>query len=211
MSLPMALGLFCHIKCWMAQNDHHFCCVSIDTHGETVCSDWTRRVSMCYWSEEMTFIHVVFHTSDWQQASAFSVHWIQVSVPRGIWSKWWAIAVAMYECQIAFKSTTAHGNVEALSRLPLPVQPLSMPMPTEIVCLITYPSQQPDSEVDKERSTAFNSSANVQSAAICTERLPKCAAKQGLHVTILDSLWRTLDSWRVHSVGFQSGCPTGRL
>ena len=76
---------------------------------------------------------------------------------------------------MAFKSTTVHGNVDALSWPPPPVQPSSMPMPTDIVCLITYPchcSSEP--EVDKHRSTA------VKRSAICRESLPKWASKASM-------------------------------
>ncbi len=55
----------------------------------------------------------------------------------------WALALAMYEYQIAFKPTTSHGNADAMSRLPLPDQPPHMPMPVEVVCLMESLSHTP--------------------------------------------------------------------
>lgn len=59
----------------------------------------------------------------------------------------------MYEYENAFKPTAAHGNADAMSRLPLPDQPTSTPMPAEIVCLVEGLSQSPVSVAQIRRWT----------------------------------------------------------
>ena len=48
----------------------------------------------------------------------------------------WALTLAMYEYTLAFRSTLDHGNADAMSRLPLPDKPDSMPLPVELVLLM---------------------------------------------------------------------------
>ena len=48
----------------------------------------------------------------------------------------WALTLAMYEYTLVFKSTMAHGNADALSRLPLPTYPAKVPVPAETVLLM---------------------------------------------------------------------------
>ena len=46
----------------------------------------------------------------------------------------WSLTLGMYEYTISFKPTSAHGNADTLSRLPLPVQPAQTPEPLEQFC-----------------------------------------------------------------------------
>jgi len=55
----------------------------------------------------------------------------------------WALTLAMYEYTMAFKPTTAHGNADALSRLPLPEQPKVTPLPSELVLLLDHLQESP--------------------------------------------------------------------
>ena len=41
----------------------------------------------------------------------------------------WSLTLGMYEYTISFMPTSAHGNADALTRLPLPVQPTQTPEP----------------------------------------------------------------------------------
>ena len=50
----------------------------------------------------------------------------------------WALTLAMYNYQIAFKPTAAHSNADGLSRLPLPEAPSEVPVPAELVLLIEH-------------------------------------------------------------------------
>ncbi len=47
----------------------------------------------------------------------------------------WALTLAMYEYTLIFRSTSNHGNADALSRLPLPEKPDNTPVPVELVLL----------------------------------------------------------------------------
>lgn len=55
----------------------------------------------------------------------------------------WALTLAMYEYTIAFRPTKAHGNADAMSRLPLPVLPTAVPQPPEMVLLMEQLDQSP--------------------------------------------------------------------
>ena len=44
--------------------------------------------------------------------------------------------MAMYEYMIAYRSTAADGNVDAMSRLPLPESPQVTPLPPEMMLLM---------------------------------------------------------------------------
>ena len=50
----------------------------------------------------------------------------------------WALTLAMYNYQIAFKPTAAHSNADGLSRLPLPEAPSEVPVPAELVLLVEH-------------------------------------------------------------------------
>ena len=55
----------------------------------------------------------------------------------------WALTLAMYEYTISYKPTTAHGNADALSRLPLPEQPKVTPVPSELILLLEQLQELP--------------------------------------------------------------------
>ena len=55
----------------------------------------------------------------------------------------WALTLSMYEYSISFKSTAAHGNADALSRLPLPETSKDPPVPAETVLLLEQLSESP--------------------------------------------------------------------
>ena len=44
--------------------------------------------------------------------------------------------MAMYEYTVSYRSTSAHGNADAISRLPLPDFPQSTPLPSEMILLM---------------------------------------------------------------------------
>ncbi len=48
----------------------------------------------------------------------------------------WALTMAAYEYSLIFRSTTQHANADALSRLPLPEKPSSVPVPADLVLLV---------------------------------------------------------------------------
>ena len=48
----------------------------------------------------------------------------------------WALTLSSYEYTLVFRSTTQHGNADAMSRLPLPESPREIPDPAEWVLLI---------------------------------------------------------------------------
>ena len=60
----------------------------------------------------------------------------------------WALTLAMYEYTIVFRPTKAHGNADAMSRLPLPVQPATVPQSPEMILLME--------QLDKSPITAAN-------------------------------------------------------
>ena len=55
----------------------------------------------------------------------------------------WALSLASYEYTISFRSTSKHSNADTMSRLPLPNQPSSTPVPPELVLLIENLDQAP--------------------------------------------------------------------
>ena len=55
----------------------------------------------------------------------------------------WSLTLGIYEYTISFKPTSAHGNADALSRLPLPVQPAQTPEPMETVLLMKQLASSP--------------------------------------------------------------------
>ena len=48
----------------------------------------------------------------------------------------WALILAAYQYSLEFRPTGRHGNADAMSRLPLPVSPGSVPVPMEVVLLV---------------------------------------------------------------------------
>ena len=48
----------------------------------------------------------------------------------------WALTLFSYEYTLVFRSTTQHGNADAMSQLPLPESPREIPDPTKWVLLI---------------------------------------------------------------------------
>ena len=55
----------------------------------------------------------------------------------------WALLLSMYEYTMAFKPTQAHGNADALSRLPLPQTPRDTPQPAETVLMMEHLNSTP--------------------------------------------------------------------
>ena len=48
----------------------------------------------------------------------------------------WALALAAYEYNLSFRSTSQHGNADAMSRLPLPEKPSDTALPAETILLV---------------------------------------------------------------------------
>ena len=57
--------------------------------------------------------------------------------------KRWSLLLGNYEYTIRFRKTQAHGNADALSRLPLPTAPAEVPMPAELVLLTEHLEDSP--------------------------------------------------------------------
>ena len=55
----------------------------------------------------------------------------------------WALTLAMYEYTIAFRLIKAHANADAMSRLPLSVQPATVPQPSEMILLMEQLDKSP--------------------------------------------------------------------
>ena len=55
----------------------------------------------------------------------------------------WSLLLFMYEYTLKFRRTEAHGNADALSRLPLPVAPGKMETPPELVLLMEHLEDSP--------------------------------------------------------------------
>ncbi len=55
----------------------------------------------------------------------------------------WALTLSMYEYTMGFRSTTRHGNADAMSRLPLPEKPDTTPVPAELVLLVEHLQDSP--------------------------------------------------------------------
>ena len=60
----------------------------------------------------------------------------------------WALTLASYDYALRFKPTTAHANADALSRLPLPMAAMSVPMPAETVLLMETLEASPVTAAD---------------------------------------------------------------
>ena len=50
----------------------------------------------------------------------------------------WSLKLAMYQCTLNIHPTAQHANADALSRLPLPDKPDSVPLPGELVLLVDH-------------------------------------------------------------------------
>ena len=50
----------------------------------------------------------------------------------------WSLCMSMFEYTLKFRNTTAHANADALSRLPLPVEPAISQLPPELVLLADH-------------------------------------------------------------------------
>ena len=55
----------------------------------------------------------------------------------------WSLYMSMFEYTLKFRNTTAHANADALSRLPLPVEPAISQLPPELVLLADHLSNSP--------------------------------------------------------------------
>ena len=57
--------------------------------------------------------------------------------------KRWSLFLSNYEYTLSFRNTTAHGNADALSRLPLKIQPSTSDTPPELVLLAEHLAESP--------------------------------------------------------------------
>ena len=51
--------------------------------------------------------------------------------------------LSMYDYTICFRPTNAHGNADAMSRLPVPTSVGNPPIPTELVLLMEFLENRP--------------------------------------------------------------------
>ena len=105
-----------------------------------------RSFSAHFWSQEISCIFV------WPQFSFITDHKALLTlfsekqaIPQQASGRiqCWALALAAYEYNIAFRSTDKHSNADALSRLRLQTQPTNVPMPVELVLLLSALSKLP--------------------------------------------------------------------
>ena len=66
----------------------------------------------------------------------------------------WSLKLAMYQYTLQFRPTAQHANADALSRLPLPEKPTSVPLPGELVLLIDHLAEAPITAVQLKTWTA---------------------------------------------------------
>ena len=66
-----------------------------------------------------------------------------VSPQASIRIQCWSLTLGLYEYTISFKPIGPHGNADALSYLPLPVQPAQTPEPMETVLLLEKLASSP--------------------------------------------------------------------
>lgn len=55
----------------------------------------------------------------------------------------WLLYLSMFEYKLKFRNTSAHANADALSRLPLPVEPVVKQLPPEIILLVDHLDNSP--------------------------------------------------------------------
>ena len=68
----------------------------------------------------------------------------------------WALTLAMYEYTLVYRSSGAHGNADAMSRLPLKQQPASVPVPEEVVLLMEQLQDSPTDVTAIRKATAHH-------------------------------------------------------
>ena len=96
---------------------------------------------MCLRHQEVSFIHFrpIVYVGHRPQAIAHPLWREQTYIfSSSARVQRWALTLAMYNYQIAFKPTTAHSNAGGLSRLPLSEAPSEVPVPPEFVLLIEH-------------------------------------------------------------------------
>nr|XP_006812005.1 PREDICTED: uncharacterized protein K02A2.6-like [Saccoglossus kowalevskii] len=107
----------------------------------------------------------------------------------------WAIALAAYDYDLEFRRGLDNGNADALSRLPLPNKPKSVPVPTDTILLLEHLSGQP----------------------ISADHIRKWTASDPLHSRVLSFVKRGWSNEfksqelkpfyvRRHELGVQEGC-----
>ena len=77
-----------------------------------------------------------------------------VSVHASPRVKRWALFLGAYEYQLTFRDTKAHANADALSRLPLPIEPATTEVPPELVLLARHLRDSPVTAGDIRNWTA---------------------------------------------------------
>ena len=116
----------------------------------------------------------------------------------------WALTVSSYEYTLVFRSTTQHGNADAMSRLPLPESPREIPDPAEWVLLIEGLKDSPISSAQIRTWTRRDS---------LLSQVLRCV-QQGWPTVVTEELkpyWNrrlelsVYDAW-MSPVGVQSGC-----
>ena len=68
----------------------------------------------------------------------------------------WALLLANYQYTVKYRSSGAHGNADALSRLPLKVSPTSIPTPPETVLLFNQLESSPVTATQVRMETSRN-------------------------------------------------------
>ncbi len=73
---------------------------------------------------------------------------VSVSAQASPRVKRWSLFLSGYEYSLVFRNTSAHANSDALSRLPLPVEPATTDTPPKIVLLADHLKDSPVTEAD---------------------------------------------------------------
>ena len=64
------------------------------------------------------------------------------------------MTLAMYEYSLGYRASASHCNADGLSRLPLPVDPRTVPYPPEVVLLMEHLKNSPVTATEIRKTTA---------------------------------------------------------
>ena len=139
--LEVVLVQYFHTTCLMGQKSQsHLLIIHIWTLKGVIPK--LRKRPLLLYSEWNISIRIsMVDISICRQTTNFWLHcWVRVGqfhkwLLGGLWDGPW-LTLSSYEYTLVFRSTTQHGNADAMSRLPLPESPREIPDPTEWVLLI---------------------------------------------------------------------------
>ena len=101
---------------------------------------------MCFWCEKVhsyLFSHSFKLVTDHKPLLALLSEHRGTSPQASARIRRWSLLLSMHEYTLKFRRTEAHGNADALSRLPLPVAPAKTETPPELVLLMEHLKDSP--------------------------------------------------------------------